>query len=44
LNWDKEKNKDGPPKVWQHDIFTKDLEPYSAEEISLIKKLSGKLS
>ena len=41
LNWDKEKNKDGPPKIWQHDIFTKDFKPYSVDEIALIKKTAG---
>ena len=41
LNWDKEKNKDGPPKIWQHDIFTREFKPYSQEEIALIKKLSS---
>ena len=42
LNWDKEKNKNGAPAIWQHDIFSKDLKPYSDEEVNLIKKLSGK--
>ena len=42
LDWDKEKNKIASPKIWQHDIFTKDLKPYSTEEIALIKKISGK--
>jgi hypothetical protein len=42
LNWDKEKNKNGGPSEWQHDIFTKDLKPYSAEEVAFIKKISGK--
>ncbi|MCL2833136.1 MAG: glycoside hydrolase family 5 protein [Treponema sp.] len=40
LNWDKSKNTEAMPKIWQHDIFTKDLQPYSPDEISLIKKLS----
>jgi endo-1,4-beta-mannosidase len=42
LNWDKEKNKNGGPSEWQHDIFTKDLKPYSAGEVAFIKKISGK--
>jgi hypothetical protein len=42
LNWDKEKNKNGGPSVWQHDIFTNDLKPYSAGEAAFIKKISGK--
>ena len=41
LNWDKEKNKEEMPKIWQHDIFTRDLKPYSEVEIKLIKKISG---
>jgi hypothetical protein len=42
LNWDASKNKGNETAIWQHDIFTKDLKPYSAEEIGLLKKLSGK--
>lgn len=30
------------PKVWFHDIFRKDGTPYSQEEITLIKSLTGK--
>ena len=44
LNWNKEMNKDGPPKIWQHDIFSNDLRPYSNDEISMIKKSGGKFS
>ena len=43
LNWNVEMNKNGPPKIWQHDIFTNDLKPYSEAEISLIKKGGGKI-
>ena len=41
LNWDKTKNQNGAPSIWQHDIFTRDLKPYSVEEIALIRQLTG---
>ncbi|MDR0384463.1 MAG: cellulase family glycosylhydrolase [Prevotellaceae bacterium] len=35
--------KDAPePTIWQHDLFRRDLTPYSEDEIELIKELSGK--
>jgi hypothetical protein len=42
LSWDREKNQNGGPTVWQHDIFTGDLAPYNEQEVALIKTLSGK--
>jgi hypothetical protein len=42
LSSHKEQNENGGPPVWQHDVFTKDLKPYSAEEVAFIKKISGK--
>ena len=40
--WD-EPIKDGAePKLWFHEIFTRDGKPYKAEEVALIKSLTGK--
>ena len=36
LSWNMDEN---PPAIWQHDLFDKDLKPYSMDEIGLIKKL-----
>jgi hypothetical protein len=44
LNWDKSKNKDGETSPWQHDIFTRDLKPYSEKELAFIKDSSGKFA
>ncbi len=33
----------GEPTVWHHDIFRKDGNPYSDDEISVMKKLTGRL-
>jgi hypothetical protein len=44
LNWDKGKNINEWTAVWQHDIFTRDLKPYSEREVELIKELSGKFT
>ena len=30
------------PDLWFHDIFRKDGTPYSKDEVSVIKKLTGK--
>ncbi len=32
----------GEPKVWFHEIFRQDGAPYSQQEVSLIKSLTGK--
>jgi hypothetical protein len=42
LNWDKSKNTAEGTPLWQHDIFTGDLKPYSEKETAFIKELSGK--
>jgi hypothetical protein len=42
LNWDKSKNTAEGTALWQHDIFTGDLKPYSEKETAFIKELSGK--
>jgi hypothetical protein len=44
LNWDKSKNTAEGTPLWQHDIFTRDLKPYSEKETALIKELSGKFA
>jgi hypothetical protein len=45
LSWDKSKNTaEGTTAVWQHDIFTPDLKPYSEKETALIKETSGKFA
>jgi hypothetical protein len=41
LNWDKTKNAAGETALWQHDIFTGDLEAYSERETALIRELGG---
>ena len=40
--WDTPMPDGSEPKVWFHDIFRKDGTPYSEEEITLIKSLTGK--
>jgi hypothetical protein len=40
--WDTPMPEGGEPKVWFHDIFRKDGTPFSKDEISLIKSLTGK--
>jgi hypothetical protein len=40
--WDTPMPDGKEPKVWFHDIFRKDGTPYSKEEITIIKKLTGK--
>ena len=41
LSWDAEENCiDGEPKIWQHDIFFDNLEPYSKLEAGIIKELT----
>jgi hypothetical protein len=41
LSWNKEENSyNGLPKIWQHDIYHENLEPYDPEEISLIKQIT----
>lgn len=40
--WDTPMPDGREPKVWFHDIFRKDGTPYSKEEITLIKSLTGK--
>lgn len=40
--WDTPMPDGAEPKVWFHDIFRKDGTPYSEEEITLIKSLTGK--
>ena len=42
LNWERDKNINGLPKLWQHDILTKELVPYSETEIEFIRKTSDK--
>jgi hypothetical protein len=42
LNWDGSKNTGEGTALWQHDIFTGDLKPYSEKELAFIKELSGK--
>lgn len=38
LSWDAEENCiDGEPKIWQHDIFFDNLEPYSKLEAGITK-------
>jgi hypothetical protein len=32
----------GEPKPWHHDIFHTDGKPYSADEVALIRSLSGR--
>jgi hypothetical protein len=44
LNWDKSKNINERTAVWQHDIFTRDLKPYSEKEVAFIKETSGKFA
>jgi hypothetical protein len=44
LNWDKSKNTSEGTALWQHDIFTGDLKPYSEKEVALIRDLSGKFA
>ncbi len=39
-SWDKDYN--GEPELWFHDIFRKDHTPYRQKEVDLIKKLTGK--
>jgi hypothetical protein len=38
----KSRRGDPPPAVWQHDIFRSDGTPYSADEVALIKQLTGR--
>ena len=40
--WDTPMPNGDEPKVWFHDIFRKDGTPYSKDEITLIKSLTGK--
>lgn len=40
--WDTPMPDGGEPKLWFHDIFTKDGKPYKQEELDVIKKLTGK--
>jgi hypothetical protein len=40
--WDTPMPDGSEPKVWFHDIFRKDGTPYSKDEITLIKSLTGK--
>jgi hypothetical protein len=40
--WDTPMPDGKEPKVWFHDIFRKDGTPYKKEEITVIKKLTGK--
>lgn len=39
--WDQPMPEGGEPALWFHDIFRKDGTPFSEEEISVIKKLTG---
>ncbi|PWV45221.1 glycoside hydrolase family 2 TIM barrel-domain containing protein [Chitinophaga sp. S165] len=39
--WDTPMKDGGEPPVWFHDIFRKDGTPYSAEEVTVIKSLTG---
>ena len=42
LSWNKDENcYNGLPKIWQHDLFYNNLEPYNPEEISLIREMIG---
>ena len=34
----------GPPLKWHHDIFDKNLKPFSDNEVELFKKLTGRLN
>ncbi|MEO6584359.1 MAG: 1,4-beta-xylanase [Ferruginibacter sp.] len=40
--WDTPMPNGDEPKVWFHDIFRKDGTPYSKDEVTLIKSLTGK--
>jgi hypothetical protein len=40
--WDTPMPDGAEPKIWFHDIFRKDGTPYSQDEISLIKSLTGR--
>ncbi len=40
--WDTPMPSGGEPKVWFHEIFRQDGAPYSQQEVSLIKSLTGK--
>ena len=40
--WDSPMPDGQEPPVWFHDIFRKDGTPYSAEEVALIRRLTGK--
>ena len=40
--WDTPMPNGDEPKVWFHDIFRKDGTPYSEDEVTLIKSLTGK--
>jgi hypothetical protein len=40
--WDTPMPSGAEPKVWFHDIFRKNGEPYSQQEVRLIKQLNGK--
>ena len=40
--WDTPMPNGDEPKVWFHDIFTKDGKPYSSKETAFIKSLTGK--
>jgi hypothetical protein len=42
LNWDQSKNTPEGTALWQHDIFTPDLKPYSEAEAAFIREQSGK--
>ncbi|MDQ6890813.1 MAG: 1,4-beta-xylanase, partial [Bacteroidota bacterium] len=40
--WDTPMPNGDEPKVWFHDIFRKDGTPFSKDEVTLIKSLTGK--
>jgi hypothetical protein len=40
--WDTPMPDGSEPKVWFHDIFRKDGKPYDANEVAIIKQLTGK--
>ena len=40
--WDTPIPNGSEPKVWFHDIFRKDGQPYKQDEVDLIKQLNGK--
>ncbi|WP_261387500.1 hypothetical protein [Chitinophaga pinensis] len=39
--WDTPMKDGGEPAVWFHDIFRQDGKPYSTEEVTVIKSLTG---